>query len=398
VKCWGWNQYGQLGIGFFGGSSAAPVDVVGLGSVARLWENDPYLVVDTTAPSAEPTQSPSANAAGWNNTDVVVTWNWTDDDEGSGIDAANCPTTTTSAGEGNLVAVSASCKDVAGNEGSANYTVKVDKGAPTISAAATTAPNAAGWYNGDVTVAFSCDDSLSGLASCPASQTLGGEGAAISSTSQTAQDNAGNSSASSNVITVKIDRTPPSVSLSGGTQDAATYYFGAVPVAPTCAATDNLSGLNGLCVVSGYSAAVGPHTVTAIATDKAGNQRTTSLTYVVAPWTMSGFDQPVDMNGVWNSVKNGSTVPIKFEVFAGANELTDTSIVNQPLTATQTLCNGGPVDEIELLATGSTSLRYDSGAGQFIYNWQTPKKAGYCYVVTVTLADGSSRSANVKLR
>ena len=41
-------------------------------------------------------------------------------------------------------------------------TVKIDKTPPTITAAATSDPNGAGWYNHNVTVHFSCDDSLSG--------------------------------------------------------------------------------------------------------------------------------------------------------------------------------------------------------------------------------------------
>lgn len=121
-------------------------------------------------------------------------------------------------------------------------------------------------------------------------------------------------------------------------------------------------------------------------------------TFTVLPWTVSGFYQPVDMGGVWNTVKNGSTVPLKFEVFAGSTELTSTSVVVQPLTATRSLCSGGPTDDIELVATGGTALRYDTAAGQFIYNWQTPKNAGFCYVVTITLTDGSSLSAKIQLR
>src|SRR5262249_31856055 len=34
--------------------------------------------IDSTPPTASPTQSPAANAAGWNNSDVTVTWNWAD--------------------------------------------------------------------------------------------------------------------------------------------------------------------------------------------------------------------------------------------------------------------------------------------------------------------------------
>jgi alpha-tubulin suppressor-like RCC1 family protein len=118
----------------------------------------------------------------------------------------------------------------------------------------------------------------------------------------------------------------------------------------------------------------------------------------VVPWTFSGFYHPVEMGGVWNSRKGGSTVPLKFQVFAGSAELTDPSIVLQPLMATQTPCSGGPMDTIELTPTGGTSLRYDTDGGHFIYNWKTPKMPGYCYTVTVTLTSGASLSANFELR
>jgi len=103
------------------------------------------------------------------------------------------------------------------------------------------------------------------------------------------------------------------------------------------------------------------------------------------------------MAGVWNVLKGGSTVPLKFEVFAGSTELTDTSIVSQ-LRATEVSCTGGQTDDVELVATGGTVLRYDTAAGQFVYNWQTPKRAGYCYVVALTTTDGSRLSANFRLR
>jgi hypothetical protein len=221
---------------------------------------------------------------------------------------------------------------------------------------------------------------------------------AIASSAQTVIDAAGNTSDASNIVTVQIDKTLPAVSLVDGPANGGSYYFGSVPAAPTCSASDALSGLDGSCIVSDYSALVGPQTVTATANDMASNQNSATASYTVLAWTTNGFFQPVDMGGVWNTVKGGSTVPLKFEVFAGSTELTDTSIVNQPLKATQTLCTGGTPDDIELTATGATSLRYDTTDGQFIYNWKTPKKPGYCYVVTVTMADGTSISANFKLK
>lgn len=85
-------------------------------------------------------------------------------------------------------------------------------------------------------------------------------------------------------------------------------------------------------------------------------------------------------------------------MFAGATELTVSSIVVQPLTATQTACGGGPTDTIELAATGGTSQRYDTDGGHFIFNWKTTRIPGYCYTITVTLTNGASLSANFELR
>jgi hypothetical protein len=123
-----------------------------------------------------------------------------------------------------------------------------------------------------------------------------------------------------------------------------------------------------------------------------------SATYTVLPWTFAGFYLPVEMGDVVNTVKGGSTVPITFEAFAGQTELVDPVAVLQPLKATQAFCGSADTNDIALVASGSTSLRYDATTGQFIYNWKTPKMPGYCYVVTVTLQDGTSRSAQFRMK
>ena len=51
-----------------------------------------------------------------------------------------------------------------------------------------------------------------------------------------------------------------------------------------------------------------------------------------------------------------------------------------------------------MTTTGQTVLRYDSVAGQFVQNWQTPKKPGACYQVTMTTQDDSALSAFFKLK
>ncbi len=112
---------------------------------------------DTTAPTANPSQSPAANSAGWNTGDVTVTWNWSDNEGGSGLNSSACPTSSTSSGEGTL-SLSATCSDQAGNQGSASYTVKVDK-----TASSTTGSSSINGTQATVTLATS--DSLSGVAS-----------------------------------------------------------------------------------------------------------------------------------------------------------------------------------------------------------------------------------------
>jgi hypothetical protein len=233
-----------------------------------------FELVDATAPTASPTQDSPANVHGWNNTNVTVTWNWTDETGGSGLDLANCTTSTTSSGEGEI-ALEATCADLTGNQGYGGHTLFIDKTAPTISAAATSAPNAAGWYNAAVTVEFTCVDALSGIPvdACPASQTLDGEGAAIASTAQTVTDNAGNTSDTSNVVTLQIDQTPPVVTVTG-VSEGGVYPLESAP-APGCDTQDTLSGVATAATVvtsGGNEDGTGDFTATCSgAVDMAGN-------------------------------------------------------------------------------------------------------------------------------
>ncbi|WP_345710969.1 PxKF domain-containing protein [Kineococcus glutinatus] len=115
----------------------------------------------------------------------------------------------------------------------------------------------------------------------------------------------------------------------------------------------------------------------------------------VVPWSVKGFYEPVDMGGVLNTVKGGSTVPLKFEVFAGEREITDTALVDVSVRGVP--CDGSAgSDPVEVLAAGGTALRYDAAAGRFVQNWKTPKTRGSCYAVTATAADGTAATAYVK--
>lgn len=263
------------------------------------------------------------------------------------------------------------------------------------------------WHSGDVTLKCHYADGGSG----PSTQDVGlttsvasgseTDNAAASANGARACDATNNCAASpSDIAGNKIDKKAPTdITFADSTiSDGGSYYFGFVPPAPTCNATDKGSGLNS-CIVTGYNAKVGSHTLTATATDNVGNTSTATLTYTVMAWTLTGFYQPVDMNGVWNNVKGGATVPLKFQVFAGPTELTDVAVIDT-FSVTSVVCpkTGYVADDIEFTTTGNTTLRYDTASYQFIQNWQTPKKPGACYQVMMATDDGSNLKATFILK
>ena len=286
------------------------------------------------------------------------------------------------------------------NVAPATFTVRVtatDSTAPVISyVLAPASPDGAnGWYTSNVTLTWTVTENESPdslVTTGCVDQNITADQAETTYSCSASSD--GGSAAQVDVA-IKRDATAPSVSLVGGPQDGQSYYFGSVPAAPTCSASDATSGLAAACAVSGYGTATGTHTVTASVTDNAGNSSSASASYTVLAWTVSGFYRPVDM-GVLNSAKAGSTIPLKFEVFAGTTELTDIAIVK---TFTQKIAcdNTGTADAIEEYATGNTSLRYDTTGGQFIFNWKTPSTKG-CYRVTLETQDGSKITADFQLK
>jgi hypothetical protein len=107
----------------------------------------------------------------------------------------------------------------------------------------------------------------------------------------------------------------------------------------------------------------------------------------------------------WNQAKGGSTIPLKFQVFAGSNELTDQSTpypVKMFYATKMNSCDASTADAPDLVdftTTGGTSLRYDWTAHQWIQNWKTPNvSADSCYRAWVLFADGSTLEAFFKLK
>ena len=111
--------------------------------------------------------------------------------------------------------------------------------APGVTASVVPLPNAAGWNNSDVTVTFACQDSGSGIQTCPPPQTVTAEG--INTNTATAADPLGNTRVIT--LTVRIDRTAPSITAVVAPPLVDGAATGPVTVTFTCA--DSGSGVDG---------------------------------------------------------------------------------------------------------------------------------------------------------
>jgi hypothetical protein len=252
------------------------------------------LTTDTTPPVTLALASPSPNGNGWNNTNVVVTLNSTDAGPGaSGVEQVTY-SVTGAQGIGSTVVPGASTSftvstegtttitffgtDNAGNiEAPKTITVRIDKTPPSILGSRTPPANANGWNNSNMTVSFTCSDSISGLAagSPPASTVLSTEGAG-ESVAGACQDLAGNSAVAT-VGGINIDKTPPILTASVNPPPNANGWNNS-PTTVSFAAADSLSGVALVSAPVTVSVDGAGQIVTGSATDLAGNVTSGSVT------------------------------------------------------------------------------------------------------------------------
>jgi hypothetical protein len=117
--------------------------------------------IDLTPPTISSSQIPPANAAGWNNSKVTVSFACADNL--SGVDTCTAPITVSTEGAGQVVTGTAT--DKAGNSSTASRTINLDKTPPVL-----TMPTFAPSYllNASLTFNFGATDALSGVASMQA--------------------------------------------------------------------------------------------------------------------------------------------------------------------------------------------------------------------------------------
>src|SRR5205823_5912610 len=128
-----------------------------------------HINVDKTAPTLTASRDIAANENGWNNSNVTVSFEASDELSGGVSNPA-----AQVFGEGLDQAASATVTDLAGNSTTVSIEhINVDKTAPTLTASRDIAANANGWNNSNVTVNFEASDALSGGVSNPAAQVFG---------------------------------------------------------------------------------------------------------------------------------------------------------------------------------------------------------------------------------
>ena len=176
---------------------------------------------DTTPPVITPTVTGTLGNGGWYTSDVSVSWSVTDP-ESTITSQTGCTTTNVTA---DTASVTFTCSATSsGGSNSQSVTVKRDATAPTITDLGPTpsTPNGLhGWYVTSVSNAFEAADGGSGLsAGCIAnfalanghnteSKTTSGDGAALTVTSDSCTDVAGNTASGKTSASFKVDTTAP---------------------------------------------------------------------------------------------------------------------------------------------------------------------------------------------
>jgi hypothetical protein len=148
---------------------------------------------------------------------------------------------------------------------------------------------------------------------------------------------------------------------------------------------------------SGASFPVGTTTVTATATDQAGNTSSCSFN-VTVHYLFAGFFSPISNLPVLNTVKAGSAIPIKFSL--SGNKGLNIFATDSPASGIAGCNSTDPaVDLTEIDTPGASLLSYDAASDRYGYTWKTLKAwEGTCRQLVVTLNDGTQHRANFKFK
>ncbi len=373
---------------------------------------------DTTPPTTAATLSPQANAAGWNNSNVTVTLNSTDNSGGSGVkqitygasgvqpiasttvNASSVPIVISTEG---ATTISFFAADNAGNiESSKQAVVMLDKTPPMIICGGADGV----WHAADVTIACNASDVGSGLAnSSDASFSLttnvptGTETANASTGAHSVCDVAGNCANAGPIGGNMVDKKPPTISITIPTN---TSYLLNQAISANYACSDGGSGV-ATCtgtVASGAgidTASVGSKTFIVNAADKVGNvSPPQSVTYTVA-YNLCLLYDPT------RSAQSGSTIPLKLQLCDASNsDVSSSSVVLHAVSLVQTSTNASGVILDSGNANPDNDFRFDSSLGPtggYIFNLSTKGLTTGSYLLSFTASvDPSPHTLTFQVR
>ncbi len=286
--------------------------------VAPYWSNAAGACVpDVTPPVTTAQFSPPPNLAGWNNTNVTVTFTSTDNEPG-GTGVKEIHFTLTGAQTGSNIVSGSSASVVISTEGSTiitffgidnagnqevpnTITVRIDRTPPSVTCGS---PDGL-WHANDVAIPCTASDSLSGLAN-PAdasfnlttSVPVGTETASAFTNSRTVFDVAGNSTTQGPIGPNMVDKKPPTIIIN---QPMATQYVHSATLTLNYTVDDDGGSgvssftptMNGSPTVGGSGLAsgqminllttlpLGQNTFAITATDKVNNMSSASVTFTI---------------------------------------------------------------------------------------------------------------------
>jgi uncharacterized repeat protein (TIGR01451 family) len=216
----------------------------------------------------------------------------------------------------------------------------------------------------------------------------------------TATDAAGNSSSAVQTITV-TDPVAPTISCPADIVAFLPLHTPDVSMAvsyPAATASDNCTTPTvTYSQASGSVFPVGTTTVTATATDWAGNSSSCSFTVTVL-YVFTGYFSPVDNLPTLNQVNAGRAIPVKFSL--SGNKGLNIFAPNNPSSGVIPCGANDPIVDItETVTAGGSSLSYNATNEQYNYVWKTESSwAGTCRQLVMQLNDGSIHRANFKFK
>ncbi|MBW3614917.1 MAG: PxKF domain-containing protein [Actinobacteria bacterium] len=215
-----------------------------------------------------------------------------------------------------------------------------------------------------------------------------------------AQDRAGNVGYSTNkgrfFTSILADATPPEITIQSPAPASAFGLGDFSPALYSCNDPVGIASCRGP-VANGAgidTSTPGQHEFVVKAVDGAGNRAQASAFYEVeGSYTFGGFRSPLEPEPKLNSVKAGSTVPVKWQLYDPKARYVRSLTAVEAIEVSSADCTTGTeISLVDVLSEPEEAgLQYDLTGEQYVYHYKVSKTAVGCGRLVVKFADGASR-------